>query len=352
MKRSCFQHGAPVLLAAALALPLAACGYKNNPVPPQRLVPQAITDLKYQLGKDGATLTWSYPQKTVSGKDLGRVRNFLLYRAVVPVADYCEKCPIPFLAPVSLDGGALPDKGGRTGSYNEPILRPGNMYFYKIRCSNGWLSESADSNVVSFLWDTPAAAPTGLLVRSVRGKNQLNWTAVTKNQDGSAITHPVRYQVLRKVDDGAFTRLGAPVSETTYTDGKVQSGQSYTYQVQSLSVFKQGLVEGGLSDTASATSQGREALRRPEPPQAVITDTGVKVFWNHAQTGNLAGYRIYRRAAGETSARKIGEVNLPYNMYIDKSAPKGVALYYSVSSVDSQNPANESSRTAEVQAEE
>ena len=39
-------------------------------------------------------------------------------------------------------------------------------------------------------------------------------------------------------------------------------------------------------------------------------------------------------------------------MYIDKSAPKGVALYYSVSSVDSQNPANESSRTAEVQAEE
>ena len=69
------------------------------------------------------------------------------------------------------------------------------------------------------------------------------------------------------VDEGAFTRLGAPVSETTYTDGKVQSGQSYTYQVQSLSVFKQGLVEGGLSDTASATSQGREALRRPEPPQ-------------------------------------------------------------------------------------
>ena len=37
------------------------------------------------------------------------------------------------------------------------------------------------------------------------------------------------------------------------------------------------------------------------------------LFWNHAQTGNLAGYRIYRRAAGETSARKIGEVNLPYN---------------------------------------
>ena len=130
-------------------------------------------------------------------------------------------------------------------------------------------------------------------------------------------------------------RLSAPVNETTYTNGKVQSGQSYTYQVQSLSVFKQGLVEGGLSDTASATSQGREALRRPEPPQAVITDTGVKVFWNHAQTGNLAGYRIYRRAAGETNTRKIGEVNLPYNMYIDKSAPKGVALYYSVSSVDS-----------------
>ena len=349
------QRGTRLFFAAGLAgltLSLGACGYKDKPVPPQHIVPQPISDLKYQLSSKGATLSWTYPKETVTGQDLTRISNFKLYRAVVPVESYCDTCPVPFLAPVSLDGGALPDKGNRSGSYQEPVLRPGNMYFYKIRSSNGWWSESADSNVVSFLWDTPAAAPAELRVHTAGGRNMLSWTAVSRNQDGSAVGHPVRYQIFRKAGDAAFFKLGEPVSATSYTDSRVQNGVTYTYQVQALSAFKEGLVEGGTSATASATPMDKDAPPAPETPQVVVTDAGTKVFWNHAHADDLAGYRVYRRAAGEGNARLVGQVNLPYNMYIDNEAPKGVVMYYSVSSVDSERPANESKRTAEARAEE
>ena len=127
---------------------------------------------------------------------------------------------------------------------------------------------------------------------------------------------------------------------------------NYTYQVQALSAFKQGLVQGGTSSTASITPMDKDAPPPPETPQVVVTDVGTKVFWNHAEADDLAGYRIYRRSAGEEDARLVGQVNLPYNMYIDNEAPRGVVLYYSVSSVDSEYPANESERTSEARAEE
>ncbi|NLZ17481.1 MAG: hypothetical protein GX087_07080 [Desulfobulbaceae bacterium] len=350
-----FHRGTRFFIVAGLAgltLSLGACGYKDKPVPPQHIVPKPITDLTYQLSSKGATLTWTYPNETVTGEDLTRISNFKLYRAVVPMESYCETCPIPFLAPVSLDGGALPDKGNRSGSYQEPILRPGNMYFYKVRSNNGWWSESADSNIISFLWDTPAGAPAELRAQTADGRNLLNWTAVTRNQDGSALAHPVRYQVFRKSGAGSFVKLGAPIGETSYTDTRVQNGVTYTYQVQALSVFKKGLVEGATSTAVSVTPMDKDAPPPPETPQVVVTDAGVKVFWNHAHADDLAGYKVYRRAAGEGSARFVGQVNLPYNMYIDNDAPKGVVLYYSVSSIDSEHPANESARTAEARAEE
>ena len=350
-----FHRGTRLFFAAGLAgltLSLGACGYKDKPVPPQHIAPQPITDLQYQLTDKGATLSWTYPKETVTGQDLTRISNFKLYRAVVPVESYCDTCPVPFLAPVTLDGGALPDKGNRNGTYHEPILRPGNMYFYKVRSNNGWWSESADSNVVSFLWDTPAAAPADLRVLTSGDLNTVRWTAVTTNQDGSPVGHPVRYQVFRKAGEGPFAKLGSPTNATSYIDRQVQNGVNYTYQVQALSAFKQGLVQGGTSSTASITPMDKDAPPPPETPQVVVTDVGTKVFWNHAEADDLAGYRIYRRSAGEEDARLVGQVNLPYNMYIDNEAPRGVVLYYSVSSVDSEYPANESERTSEARAEE
>ena len=327
---------------------LAGCGYKDKPVPPSQIVPKAVTDLQYQLDEKGVTLYWSYPRETVTGDKLIDIASFDLYRAVVPANEYCETCPIPFASPIDLPGGALPDKGARTASYQMTVLRPGHLYFFKVRSKTGWWSESEDSNVVSFLWNTPPMAPEGLSVKAGDGRTVLAWQPVQRRQDASPLGETVKYQVLRSVDGGVFAKIGEPVATTTYTDTRVENNRTYAYQVQAVSVYKEGEVAGGTSQAVEATPLDRTAPPAPRTVEGLRTDVGVKVYWDQVQADDLAGYRVYRRAAGADKAQLVGTVLLPYNLFLDKKAAAGTQYFYSVTSIDGQNPANESASSPEV----
>lgn len=327
---------------------LGGCGYKDKPVAPSQIVPKAINDLQYELNEKGVTLYWSYPRETLTGDKVLEVSSFDLYRAVVPVDEYCKTCPVPYQSPIDVPGGAMPDQGGRTASYQMTVLRPGNLYFFKVRSRTGWWSESEDSNMVSFLWNTPPMAPEGVTIQAGDEKNALRWSPVNRHQDASPISEQVRYQIHRSVDGGVFAKTGEPIATTNYIDTKVENGKSYAYQVQTVSVYQEGSVAGGMSAVVEASPMDKTAPPAPSGVQGVKTDVGMKIFWNHAKADDLAGYKIYRRAEGEEKGKFVGEVFLPYNLFIDKSAPQGVPLYYSVSSIDSRKPANESARSAEA----
>ena len=149
-------------LGAALLLltgGLSGCGYKTLPVAPSAMIPRPVTDLSYELTSSGAVLRWTFPDRTVTGEKLAELENFQLYRAEVPVEDYCDTCPIPFAAPVTVAGGSLPDKGSRQGSWEDSPMQPGRKYVFMLRSRSGWLAESDDSNLVSFVWEPPSARP-------------------------------------------------------------------------------------------------------------------------------------------------------------------------------------------------
>ncbi|WP_417910769.1 hypothetical protein [Candidatus Electronema sp. PJ] len=148
--------------AAALLLltgGLTGCGYKTLPVAPSAMIPRPVTDLSYELTGNGAVLRWTFPDRTASGEKLTELDSFQLYRAEVPVEDYCETCPIPFAAPITVAGGSLPNKGSRQGSWEDAPMQPGRKYFFKLRSRTGWLSESDDSNLITFVWEKPSARP-------------------------------------------------------------------------------------------------------------------------------------------------------------------------------------------------
>ncbi|MBM9537696.1 fibronectin type III domain-containing protein [Desulfobulbus alkaliphilus] len=336
------------LMALAILLPLAGCGYKDKPVPPQHIVPRPVNDLQYQLTENGVTLFWSYPRETVTGRNLDNITRFNLYRAVVPVDSYCDTCPIPFAPPIALPGGAVPERGVKTATYQVTVLRPGHLYFFKVRSKSGWWSESEDSNIVSFLWDTPPPAPDNLVATAGDRTITLRWNAVARHDDATLASIPVHYQIYRGVDGGPLRKLGEPIAATTFTDRQVIIGKNYAYQVQSVAMYEQGSVGGGMTASVFATPLDLTPPPIPSGVQAVKTDVGIKIFWNHVQDDDLAGYRIYRRSATETEPTFVGEVNMPYNLFTDTAAPLNQRLYYSVSSIDQQTPANESARSAEV----
>jgi hypothetical protein len=326
------------------ALLAGGCGYKTMPVAPQASTPRPVTDLTCQLTGTGAVLRWTYPKETVTGEDLQQIDSFQLYRAELPESDYCETCPIPFGKPISLPGGILPDKGRRQGSWETDSLRPGRMYFFMLRSKSGWLADSGDSNIVSFTWAAPPAAPGGLTAEAGDGQISLRWQPVTTRFDGSPLRSPVKYQLARSADGGSFANIGGQLVTPYYTDKEVRNGRKYAYRVQALA----GAAGGGYSLTVEAGAVDRTPPEPPRNVKAVRTASSVKVYWDRSEEKDVAGHHVYRRL-GEGGPELLGKVMEPYNLFEDKNPPaKGGKAWYSVSSFDLSSPPNESQRSDEA----
>ena len=349
MQLNCYTTLAITLTAATCFFSLSGCGYKDDPVPPGQVIPRAITDLGYQLTDKGVTLSWSYPVETINGDDITEISSFDIYRAVLPIEEYCETCPVPFGRAINLPGGAVPGEGRKTATYEATLLRPGNMYFFKVQATTGWWAMSKDSNIVSFLWELPASAPEELQARSDGSKIILSWQPVTTHPDGSNLTEEVRYQVFRSTGGAGFREIGETVSGTEFVDTSPVSNRKYYYKVQALSVYEKATVGGGESEVVSAATVDTTPPAPPLGVRGVRTATAMKVFWEPVKEKDLKGYRVYRRLPGEQKMTLVGEVNAPYVMFTDQDPVKdAVRVFYSVSSIDTRKPANESVRSPEV----
>ncbi|RWX47318.1 hypothetical protein H206_03733 [Candidatus Electrothrix aarhusensis] len=354
MKMYVMRRGSLVgsLLSGLLLIGLTGCGYKNDPVAPQALVPAPINDLRYELTDKGAVLHWSYPTRTVGGEELTEIDSFMLYRAEVASGSYCETCPIPFGSPIKIDGGLIPEREGRrSASYEIGLLRPAHQYFFKVHSRTGWLTPSADSNQVNFTWETPPAIPQDLVAEVGSNIISLQWQPVSSYLDGSTADN-IKYQVSRRVGKGSFKNVGSLLTQPEFMDTQVSGGHEYTYRVQALSDYDGDMVAGEFGKPFKVEVVDLIAPATPENVTTARTAASVKIFWDQGTEADLAGYRIYRRLGNEDDPVMIGEVQMPYTIYEDTEAPdENIYVYYSVSSFDKSDPANESERSAEVEGE-
>ncbi len=328
---------------------LNGCGYKNAPIPPESVVPQPVSDLAYKLDNKGVQLSWSYPVKTITGKPLDDISSFELYRAEIPIEDYCSSCPIPFGDPIEIPGGAPFDgKIKRKATYESSLLRYGDKYFFKVRSRTSWWADSADSNIITFVWFQPAAAPEGVTATAGDGQVALKWQPVTLLVDGSPVEGGMKYQVLRSIEGKEFERLGEPVAATEYVDRQVSNGQEYFYIIQSMMVLKGDLVSGRVSKAVAATPLDLKPPPTPTEVMAVRTDVGIKVFWEKSDAADLGGYRVYRRTASKNSYELLGEVAPAYTIFVDSKAGENVRYYYAITAFDQATPPNESKKSKEA----
>lgn len=338
-----------VLVLGFYLLVMGGCGYKNQPVPPASVVPKAISNLLYKLDEQGVHLSWSYPVKNIRGAALDDISSFELYQAEIPIEDYCASCPIPFGEPLELDGGSPIDgKVRRKASYDSSFLRPGHKYFFKVRSRTSWWADSADSNIITFVWSQPAAAPAGVTATPGDGQVSLQWQPVASFADGSAVGNDIKYQVRRSTGGKDFVRQGELVSATNYIDRQVLNGLRYFYTVQSVTVIKSDLVNGGISQAVGVTPMD---LTPPLPPIGVTvvrTDVGNKIFWDESDASDIDAYRVYRRAANKDSYELLGEVEPEFTLFVDSKASDKVRYYYAVTAIDLATPPNESQKSKEA----
>jgi uncharacterized protein len=347
MNTRCLVRGMGVFFLGASFFLAGGCGFKNKPVSPASVVPQAIDDLRYTVNDKGVQLTWSFPVRTIKGSVLDDISSFELFRAEIPLADYCGSCPVPFAEPIAVNGGApLDGETRRKVVYDSNLLRSGHKYFFKVRSHTSWFADSADSNVVTFVWFEPAAAPESVTLVAGDRQVTLSWQPVALKTGGKDFT--VKYQVFRSVDGKNWTKIGEPLAATNSIDRQVSNGQKYLYTIQTLTAFKNELAEGGVSKEATITPIDQTPPASPTGVTAVQTNVGIKVFWDRNDASDLSGYRVYRRAADQSNYEMLSKVEPTFTLYVDSKVSENVRYYYAITALDGATPANESGKSREA----
>ncbi len=337
------------LLLVGTLLFSSGCGYKNTPVPPETIVPKVVEDLRYTIEDNGTKLTWSYPVETISGDNISVIDSFELFRAEVSLADFCSTCPIPFGEPMELSGGVTTtEEKRRTAEHMSGMLRSGYKYFFKVRSRTSWWASSDDSNIITFVFHTPAAAPQDLLVIAEDKKTTLSWSPVTTLVDGKKADLPLNYQVMRSDDNKEFKDIGTPVAETTFVDADAEVGKQYYYKVKSSMMMDDTRLDGTISDSVSAVVVDITPPEMVTGVTVVASTVNNRIFWDRVKDAGLAGYRVYRRTAKEKTAKLIGKAGATQTLFIDGKVPQGTKVYYSVTAIDNAKPANESKRSKET----
>ncbi len=347
MKNRCLARVMGVFFLSATILLAGGCGFKNKPVPPESVVPQAIDDLRYTVNDKGVQLTWSFPVKTIKGSVLEDISSFQLFRAEIPLEDYCPNCPVPFIEPVTVNAGSpLDGQVRRKVTFDTNLLRSGHKYFFKVRSRSSWFADSADSNIITLVWFDPAAATGKVTVVPGDRQISLTWQPVVLKTASKDMA--VKYQVLRSLDGKEFTKIGDPSAATSYTDRQVNNGQKYFYSVQTLTEHKNERAQGGVSKEVETTPIDLTPPVSPIGVTAVRTDAGIKVFWDRSDAPDLSGYRVYRRAADKDTYEMLGKVEPIYTLFVDSKAGEDIRYYYAITALDGATPANESSKSKEA----
>jgi fibronectin type 3 domain-containing protein len=339
--------GYAIALCCFLLLCCCGCGRKTLPIPPQAAIAVPIADLQHSLDEQGATLSWTYPILAESGEKIDNVRTFTLYKSEVGAEDFCADCPVQYDLAITLSGAGV--KPGARMTYTDTDLQSHYRYTYKVVSGSGWNIVSGDSNRVSFQWESPLPPPTGLTLQVADRGLTIGWQPVTTG-DGGPVAEAVRYQVYRSNKGREFDKIGEPVAGLSYVDQGLDNGRKYFYQVRAVRTVDDTELFGAASEVIAGMARNVIPPVPPEKFTIVAAADGVKILWENIAQQGVAGFRVYRRQAGDQEMTLVGETDRASFSFTDRNLPEGDAtLYYAVTAIDDAVPPNESAFSREVE---
>ncbi len=285
MKRKVFFVGflfGPVILAAA-------CGKKGDPQPPLPRGPHAVSDLAVEQEGDDAVLTFTFPDRLMTGGPLTDLASIEVYRVIRPSA-----APTEPRRPSAGPASTIPSAGGTAG----PIHLPGEGA--RREATNERLAEQA------FYREAKRAAVLSLsaIAELTRGASVVYRDPLTALFARGAGTDPIAYAVISVRRNGEKSPLSNIVSLTPAVAPEAPT----------------------LTD--AVPEEGRLCLEWLPPEKDVL-----------GRPAAIAGYRVYRRTLSDDAyGRPLNAEPVKGTSYVDAGAPYGVPLVYTVRAVLEGNP--------------
>jgi predicted small lipoprotein YifL len=242
-----------------LCVTLCACGRKGPLIPPEALVPAAISDLKVAQQGELFRISWSRPAREEGGGPLRDLAGFQLFkREVLPPAEDCEECPSAYrlLKAVDLDYLQEVRRSGDLFLLSDAELRQGKTYQYKAVSLKRDGTPSRESNRARRKKVEPPLPPV-LQTNSTPTGVLLEFVAIPFPEGGVIQGYNVYRR--RQGEPMPLRPLNAaPVSGNTYEDLHPERGTVYSYAVRTVA-----LVDGESVESISSNEM-EGALTAPD----------------------------------------------------------------------------------------
>ena len=385
------RPAAPKALRAACALSLLAslpaCGKRGDPLPPLPRTPQPVTGLLVAQRGRGIEVSYVAPRATAGGVALTALEVELLRADTEGEFADVARAASRKAAP----GEAVREAG--------PLPAPGTRVRLAARARAGG-RVSALTPVVILAVQAPLAPPSELKARLTPKGVALAWTAPpggipppivapspspsptpakpsappapspspaaspgaspTASPSPAASPSPTPapsptpppppssgYWIYRRDAGGKYGTplVRAPLQSAAFDDETVAPGQNVCY-VARLVAATDPVIESESSNEVCVEVRDVEAPAAPTGVTALARDGAVEVSWSPSPERDLAGYRVYRSAAGGTPAR-VAEVGAGESAFRDTAVASGATHVYTVTAVDAAGNESPPSAPAE-----
>jgi fibronectin type 3 domain-containing protein len=345
-------------LATVLAVvALCACGRRGPPLAPEVRMPQAVSDLAAIERGGGVELSWTAASRRIDNSRILEPGVARLYRADDAgtgepraailaggrVRGYTE------IASFRLqDAPSSGLRGNRITYVDRTGLVYDRRYTYVATTSDAQGRTSAPSTRVSITYIALPEPPQALRGAPGDRATRLQWQPPEKLVDGTAISDPLVYEVLRATDPVAEPSLIGRTAPgvTAYEDRSVDNDRTYYYAVRAVRTAPAASAAGAASERVSVTPTKMTPPASVEDVTAVPSRGEVRLSWRPSPEPDVATYIVYRAARGGTPGR-IGTVRPPVTTFVDRNVPPGT-YRYTVTAQDASARANESAPSNEV----
>jgi hypothetical protein len=275
-----------LLAALAICLVALACGKKGDPQPPLPRGPNAVKDLAVEQEGDDAVLTFTFPDRLQTGAPLTDLESIEVYRVVNPPAG------------LTASAGTGPPAGAGAGASGAELRELGLAE--RRAATNVRLAEEA------FYRDSERVAGLSL-------------PAIAEATRGASIIYRDPLSSLFLQEDGPHPLAYAVVS--------VRSGGERS-PLSNIVAITPGIAPQAPEFLPAIVDEGRICLEWSAPLQNVLF-----------QPVEIGGYRVYRRSLSQDAYEAPLNANpIPETSFVDRTAPYGVPLAYTVRATLAKNP--------------
>jgi hypothetical protein len=373
-------------LVVALIASSSACGKKGDPLPPIRVLPQAVSNVKLAQSGNVVRLSYQVPRAMTDGSappileielsraegpgDFAKVAKKTL-KPAAPGEVLTEDSPLPapktsvraslrasakgrwsaattVLTLVVRDPVEIPAsvcaEPAREGAHVEwaPIAPPSPM---PLPGAAGFARPSSPSSSPSPATTAPTPTPTPVPISS---QTPVPSPGASPTPSHSPTPPAVTYRLFRRDESGTYAAPlnTLPLAATSHEDAAAPTETTSCYVVRAV-VSIEPLVESGDSNEVCVRLEDVVAPATPGGVAAFVRDGNVEVVWDAVSATDLAGYRVKRANAGAPPV-VLKEVDPATTSFIDATAAPGVVYQYTVTAHDKAG--NESPPSPPAQA--